>query len=279
MRRGSALAVAGIAAAGLLVGCGDSDSVGEGQTIDVSHVHGLGVDPTDPSRVLIATHTGLVAYSDGSLTKVGELSTDLMGFSIGSAGQFLASGHPGDGEDGPSTLGLIVSADGGETWDPVALSGEADFHALDAWPGGVVGFDGAIGALRVSTDDGQSWSEGATDVAAFDLAANETTIVATTEDGPRVSTDGGRSFAATPSAPLLQLIDFTDDGQLVGVDPTGKLYASDDLAGWESLGAVTGGQIQALTTGPNADVWVATTTGLHRSTDGGANFTTVQAWG
>lgn len=272
------LLATGVAAAGLLVGCGGTDSAAGPQTIDVSHVHGLGVDPSDPSRVLIATHAGLVAYRDGSLSKVGDLSTDLMGFSIDAEGQFIASGHPGYDEDGPAALGVIVSTDGGEAWDPVALSGEADFHALDAWSGGVVGFDGAIGALRISNDGGTSWSQGATDVAAFDLAADETAIVATTEDGPRVSTDGGLSFAAASSAPLLQLVDFAADGRLVGIDPAGEIHASDDLAVWERLGTVSSGQVQALTTGPEGDVWVATTEGLQRSTDGGASFSTALAW-
>lgn len=277
MRRSFVFLMAGVAGTGLLAGCGSSDSAAEPETIDVSHVHGLGVDPSDPSRVLIATHVGLVAYSDGSLSKVGELSTDLMGFSIGAGGQFIASGHPGYDEDGPAALGVIVSSDGGEAWEPVALSGEADFHALDAWSDGVIGFDGAIGALRISDDGGTSWSQGATDVAAFDLAADETAIVATTEDGLRVSTDGGLSFAAASTAPLLQLVDFTADGQLVGIDPDGEVHASGDLTAWDSLGAVDG-QVQALTTGPDDDVWVATTEGLQRSTDGGASFSTALAW-
>ena len=271
MRRPVVVAAGLTAASALLTGCGGTTPTEGSAPIDLAHVHGLAIDPADTSRVLIATHAGLVAYQDDSLSKVGEASTDLMGFSIGPEGQYLASGHPGFDEDGPAALGVIVSTDGGEAWDPLALEGEADFHALDAWSGGVVGFDGA---LRVSTDGGASWRQGATDVAAFDLAANETAIVATTQDGLRISTDGGQTFAAATEAPLLQLV----DGRLVGVSPSGEVHASDDLEGWERLGSVLDGELQALTTGTDGDVWVATTAGLQRSTDGGASFSTAAAW-
>lgn len=78
-----------------MTGCSGSENSAAAGTIDVSHIHGLAMDPSDPERVLIATHAGLVAYGDGALSKVGDLSTDLMGFSIGPDGQFFASGHPG----------------------------------------------------------------------------------------------------------------------------------------------------------------------------------------
>ncbi|MGA8846946.1 MAG: hypothetical protein WB471_10065 [Nocardioides sp.] len=275
MRRSILLAGA-TAATAALVGCGGGETATSGSaSIDLSHIHGLAIDPADDSRVLIATHTGLVAYRDDALSKVGDASTDLMGFSTGPDGQLLASGHPGPDEDGPAVLGVIVSTDGGRAWNPLALSGEADFHALDAWPGGMVGFDGSI---RISTDGGTSWSQGATDVAAFDLAATGSAIVATTEEGPRVSTDGGLSFAAASPAPLLQLVDFTPEGRLIGVAPSGEVHASDDLAGWERVGSIFDGQLQALTTGGNGSVWVATTAGLQHSTDGGASFVTAVSW-
>ena len=279
MRRSLQLTMTLAATVGLAAGCGDDASTAAATTttVDVSHIHGLALDPSDPSSVLIATHSGLASYSDGSLSKVGDYSTDLMGFSVGPDGQYFASGHPGFDDDSPMALGLIVSSDGGQEWDPVSLAGEADFHALDAWSGGVVGFDGAVGALRISTDDGATWTQGASDVAAFDLAADGTTIAATTEGGLRISDDGGQSFAAPP-APLLQLVDFTDDGLLVGLDPSGKVHVSDDLADWETRGAVTFGQVQAFTAGAGDELWVATTEGLQHSTDGGASFSTAAAW-
>ena len=278
MRRRLAFATTALIVGGLLAGCGGSEGSAAAGTVDVSHIHGLAMDPADPDRVLIATHAGLVAYRDGALSKVGDLSTDLMGFSIGPDGQFFASGHPGNGEDGPNALGLIESGDGGQTWDSVSLSGEADFHALVAWSGGVAGFDGAVGALRISVDGGATWNEGAADVAPFALAADDSAMVATTEGGLQVSRDGGYSFDAASGAPLLQLVDFAADGRLVGLDPSGGVYGSVDLADWQRLGSVDTGQVQAMTAGLDDDVWVATTEGLQRSTDAGATFSTALAW-
>ncbi|WP_323793364.1 F510_1955 family glycosylhydrolase [Nocardioides sp.] len=278
-------AIAGCAAVlALLSGCGNDGASGDGAApgaggaVDVSHVHGMGVDPADPDRVLIATHTGLVAYANGELTKVGDLTTDLMGFTVGPDGRLFASGHPGHDEEGPMALGLITSTDRGQTWRSVSLAGEADFHALDAWSGGVVGYDGALGALQVSDDAGATWVEGASGTDAYDLAADDSAIVATTDGGPEVSRDAGRSFTALPSAPLLQLVDFSDDGTLVGVAPDGAVHASDDLVEWDRRGVAGRTQVQALTTGPGDDVWVATTESLQHSTDGGATFFAVASW-
>lgn len=93
-----------------------------------------------------------------------------------------------------------------------------------------------------------------------------------------VSTDGGASFTSMPGAPLLLLVDFAADGRLVGLGPSGEFYASDNLQGWKLLGTVDDGQVQALAAGPGGTVWVATTEGLHRSTDGGASFSTALVW-
>lgn len=118
------------------------------------------MDASNADRVLIATQAGLVNGRDGTLSKVGDLSTDLMGFSIGPDWPFLVSGHLGAGEAGLMTWGLIESGPGGQTWDSVSLSGEADFHTLDAWSGGVAGFDGAISTMRVSIDGGDDRGRG-----------------------------------------------------------------------------------------------------------------------
>jgi hypothetical protein len=54
-----------------------------------------------------------------------------MGFTAGKgSGVFCASGHPGEGADLPTPLGLIKSVDGGKTWEQLARQGESDFHAL-----------------------------------------------------------------------------------------------------------------------------------------------------
>jgi hypothetical protein len=52
-------------------------------------------------------------------------------FTVTGPGQLLASGHPGQGQGGSSSVGLIESKDAGQTWRTRSLSGEADFHALE----------------------------------------------------------------------------------------------------------------------------------------------------
>jgi hypothetical protein len=57
---------------------------------------------------------------------------DTMGLTIAGPDRFLVSGHSYPSDAGPSHLGLVASDDGGNTWIPVGLSGQADFHALSA---------------------------------------------------------------------------------------------------------------------------------------------------
>ena len=185
-----------------LPACGGNDSASAGSAIDASHVHGLGLAPGEPDRVLVATQDGLAAYAVGpDLQRVSELSSDLMGFAVGPAGTLYASGHPGEDEDGPFALGLIASRDDGQTWEPVGLSGVADFHALDAHEGGIYGFDAANGVLRTSRDGEEA--------------------------------DGGASFEPVDGAPPVVLVDYSSEGDLVGIDTQGRLQGRDDSGGWE----------------------------------------------
>jgi hypothetical protein len=61
--------------------------------------------------------------------------------------RLVSSGHPGPGSDLPNPVGLIVSDDGGVTWTSVSLTGLVDFHALATDGTNVVGFDGRAGLL------------------------------------------------------------------------------------------------------------------------------------
>ena len=258
-----------------LAACGGGTS--ESAQVDVSHVHGLGVVP-DQEGVLIATHAGLLSFADGELTQAGDLGSDLMGFTVGEGGRLYASGHPGAGEDGPFALGLITSTDDGGSWEPVSLSGEADFHALDAAGTQVVGYDGVSGALLRSDDEGASWTSLPLDVPVADLAIFEDgRVVAITESGVRTSTDGGRTFDLAADAPPLLLVAATEAGGLVGVGPSGGVHTSADLRTWQDRGTV-GSVPRALTTGPAGEVWVATDEGLWRSGDGGRTFSDAVDW-
>lgn len=265
------LTVAAVVGA-VLLGSGrdDSDATETPRApLGMAHVHGLGLDD---GELLAGTHHGAFRVAeDGSVTQVGP-SQDFMGFTVVGPDHYLASGHPGAGQDAPGNLGLIESTDGGRTWDSVSLRGRADFHSLEARHGRVYGHSG--GVLMVSEDE-DTWDERAS-IALADLAVSPDdpeTVLATTEQGVAVSADGGNRFALVEGAPVLVLITWTDDGTIVGVDPRGGVHVSPDRGRtWEERGS-TGGQPAALTA-QGDDVFVATGDGrIVESSDGGQSFT------
>ena len=295
-RTAAAAFTAALLAAGLTA-CGDgsgdgareaggtSDATGAGETVDssaVEHVHGLGVDPSDPDAVYVATHDGLLRYqADEGITRVGDLRSDFMGFTVGPGGDFLASGHPAPTEDGPSALGLIRSTDRGKTWQPVALSGEADLHTMDAGESSVVGYDAATGLLRVS-DDGRTFADveagsGYIDIA-VDPASRDTIYGTTAEAALVVSSDGGRTFDAVADAPPLVLVDVAPDGVLVGIGIDGVVHSSDDGMEWKARTGSADAGLQAFTAASEGTVWMLDSRGLVRSDDGGDTFAVADGW-
>ena len=271
----------GAVAAGALVlaGCGADAAAGNegaahasGEEVTLEHVHGLGVDPADDT-LYAGTHHGLVRISDdGELTRIADRVQDFMGFTVVGPEHYLASGHPGAGQDGPGNLGLIETTDGGQTWTTLSLAGEADFHALDAADGMIYGYSG--GRLLVS-EDGENWTDrGQMRIA--DLAADPADpqrVLATTERGLMVSEDAGATFTAVPGAPLLVLVDIAaDGGQAAGVAPDGTVFTSTDGGRtWTERGNA-GGAPEALTVDGN-EVYVAADGAVLASTDGGTTFT------
>ena len=268
------LALVAVVGAVLLIGNRSDGSAGgddtAGAPFGMAHVHGLGLDD---GELLAGTHYGAFRVADdGTVTQVGP-TQDFMGFTVVGSDHYLASGHPGAGQDAPGNLGLIESTDGGRTWDTVSLRGKADFHSLEARHGRVYGHSG--GVLMVSQDK-KTWDERAS-IGLADLAVSPDdpdTILATTEQGLAVSADGGNRFELVPAAPVMVLITWTDEGRIVGVDPQGVVHVSDDRGKtWEKRGS-TGGQPAALTA-QGEQVFVATGDGrIVESSDGGTTFTT-----
>lgn len=268
------LQAAGVVGAVLaaLAGCG-TDSHDEG----MEHIHALGVDPGD-GVLYAASHHGLFRIQPGSAPqRVGTSSQDTMGFFIVGPGHYLGSGHPAPGEDKPANLGLIESSDAGVTWTPVSLSGEVDFHTIDVKQGTVYGYDSQTQQIMVSSDR-TTWERRA-QLPLADLAAspdNPEFLLATTAQGLMHSADGGRSFIRITSAPTLQLLDWSIENLIVGVDPTGIVGTSSDHgATWNRLGTVEGVPAALATNGPS-ELYVATDRGIYASADGGRTFTLFQ---
>lgn len=257
----------------MLAGNGDDDHSG-GEAL--SHIHGLGVVD---DRLYVATHHGLFTVSTDGLTMASEDDHDFMGFTVADSGEFLASGHPNSRDDLPGDLGLLESTDGGKTWSSLSLSGEVDFHALDAKGGTVVGLDSGTGELLTSTDR-ESWSS-LGQLPLVDVAispAGEQTLLITTEDGPQLSTDAGQSFAVIGGAPLLLLVEWPSSETIYGVSPDGAVHhSSDGGETWEQRGRL-GGAPQAMAVAPDGAVYVALESSIVVSADGGKTFASQYSW-
>jgi hypothetical protein len=100
------------------------------QGITFPHVHGLAYS-ADGKQLFVAIHDGLAIYSAGRWLRPPAPRHDYMGFSA-TKNRFYSSGHPAPGSGLKNPVGLIVSGDGGRTWEKRGLEGESDFHVLGA---------------------------------------------------------------------------------------------------------------------------------------------------
>ena len=246
------------------------------------HVHGLGVNPAD-NALFLATHTGLYRVDQGErkAERVGDRLQDTMGFTVVGPNRFLGSGHPDLNEaqeqNLPPLLGLIESTDKGESWQPISLLGEADFHVLRFSSDRVYGYDASNDRLLVSSDRGRNWSEldkpGPIVDLAVDPADDRRIIVASAgglEEGLFESRDGGESWDHVSQA--VGLLAWPD--QLYLIDGGGQVFASRDgghrLEGQGELE----GQPAALVAEGRRELYAALHDGtIKRSTDGGRSWT------
>ena len=275
--RAAVPAIAAGAALLLLAGCGSSDSPtppgapNAAAETALGHVHGLGVDPGD-GTLYVASHFGVFRVADdGTRERVADRWQDTMGFAVVGPGHFLGSGHPDLRERLPSSLGLIESTDGAETWDTVSLLGEADLHAIEPVGDRIYAYDATSGSL-VSTTDRKSWTTISTQ-SFYDLAANPTdpnTIYATTDRGILVRSTNKQEPQPVPGAPTLTAIDWQPDGPLVGIAADGTVMTSSDITQWQEPGRLDG-PAEALDAADGR--WhAATKSGVYESTDGGKTW-------
>lgn len=228
---------------------GDSASNNLYPEQSISHGHGLAVDVSDPSKVYIATHYGLLLLeNEENLYRIGRSRDDYMGFSPHptDANIFFSSGHPSTG----GNIGFQKSEDGGVTWEKVSngVSGPVDFHAMTVSPVNPdIVYGWYAGNLQRSTDQGKTWEIVNRDVLAVYLAAD-------TEDENVL-------YAATPQ------------GQ-------GVIVSRDKGVTWTSLSpTLEGGAISVIVIHPQDSKTLLTFSeklgGLGKSTDGGTTWTKV----
>jgi hypothetical protein len=250
---------------------GGTNTASQQGSVALGHVHGLGVDP-GTGDLYAASHYGLFRFpQSGQPARVGPVQ-DVMGFTVVGPNHFLASGHPGPDQGGPSNVGLLESTDGGRSWQTLSLAGQADFHALTTSHGVIYGSN--AGQLMVSPD-GTTWQTRAR-IDMADLAASPQepdTLLATTEQGLARSTDGGRAFGPVAGVPLLLLITWSDGASLIGLTPEGAVQVSEDGGTtWQQRG-FAGAAPEALTA--SGDKVHAVVEGkIVSSDDGGHTFRT-----
>ena len=239
----------------------------------LAHVHGLGINPAD-GMLYAASHFGVFAVpTDKAPERVGDRAQDTMGFVVVGADHFLGSGHPDRLEpDTAPHLGLIESKDAGRTWQTLSLKGAADFHSLEVKHNRVYGYNSQNGQIMVSENQ-RDWDiRGRVAMADFAISpTNPDVILAATQQGVVRSTDGGRTFTAAAGSPRLTLLDWYDGDIVIGVGPDGIVHASGDSAvTWTARGRISGTPAALTTKG--SEVYIATESAIHASTDSGSTF-------
>jgi hypothetical protein len=247
------------------------------------HVHGLGINPAD-GTLFIATHTGMYRVPPGAreATRVGERRQDTMGFTIEGPNRFLGSGHPdvkeADEKDLPPLLGLIESRDAGETWNPVSLLGDADFHVLRFSGERVYGYDASHSRLMVSADRGRTWQErkppGQLVDLAVDPADSKHMIAAAAGElvqGLYESADAGETWRLVGGP--IGLLGWPGRGPLYILDLNGEVFTNSKLGrSLDHVGAI-GGEPAAFLAHTTNELYAALHDGtIKRSTDGGKTW-------
>ncbi len=123
-----------------------------------THFHGISIVHGGTAELLLASHHGLFAVdSTGNATRLSAIQ-DFMGFSPSPVDPltFFASGHPATG----GNAGFLKSIDGGVTWghESDGLDGPVDFHQMDVSPANPKTVYGNYDGLQISHDGGKTWA-------------------------------------------------------------------------------------------------------------------------
>ncbi|MDV2581927.1 F510_1955 family glycosylhydrolase [Alkalibacillus haloalkaliphilus] len=202
--------------------------------VTFTHIHGLGF--SESGELLVAAHDGLnIKESEWYMADDRPLH-DYMGFSVYDSG-FYSSGHPEPGSDLDDPLGLVHSADQGQTLDVLGFYGEIDFHRLTVgyYTEDILLFNpqnhsnlGEIG-FYYSTNQGESWDEveanGLESVQITNVHNPEVDIAVHPEeegvfavsslDGVYISDDYGQTFEQISDIPGGVAVAFDFNNQLV----------------------------------------------------------------
>lgn len=256
-----------------------------------THIHGLSVPADNPHQLYAATHHGLIKHAgDGEWFHVGNDRSDFMGFAqdFENRDRLFASGHPPEG----GNLGLLVSDDGGQTWEQRSMPG-TDFHALAVAPSDGDRLYGlAVSGERglfVSRDGGRRWeslpAEGLVGPP-FNLVvdpADADRVLASTGEGLMESTDAGRSWSPVAPGEMTVGLALAREGETtlayayrIAPDFEGMALSRDYGRTWTPLAESPPGPILFVAVAPSDPqaIYAANREGrVFHSTDGGESWT------
>ncbi|MFM1786797.1 MAG: hypothetical protein RL228_747 [Actinomycetota bacterium] len=236
---------------------------------DLSHIHSVA---TDGQNIYVASHHGLYVLKDNEWKLRGE-DFDIMGLAF-TDGVFYASGHPGPLQNLPDPVGVLVSNDLGKTWETLSLTGEVDFHLLEAAKGNFIGAAANLGAILKSTDGGINWAN--VPVPQFiDMTLNpeaENEILLATKDGLKLSKDFAKTFEKVGSISNSTKVEWSQD--YVFVSNSNNLFrGSDPTRTFEKIDYKFKG-ISDINSEKNVIV-VMDKEGVHASFDSGESFSLI----
>ena len=249
---------------------------------EVSHIHGIAIDPTNPSTIFLATHYGLYrGKPDGTAEQVSADRNDYMGFTPDPAndGRLFASGHP----EGGGNMGVILSEDGGATWTQLSVGadGPVDFHAMTVSRADPKTMYGLSKGVQVSRDNGASWAvAGPGPDRVIDISASPTgpdILFAGTVGGLMRSEDGGKNWALIgPANVAASMVEATADGSVYAFFAGAGLFKLSQQGEWTALANNFGQSYLLHMAGDPSDashlVAVTETSAIVESRDGGKTW-------
>lgn len=208
-----------------------------------THLHGLAVDPKNPSQLLVGTHHGIFLLSkEGKAQRLSETGDDFMSLTPNPSDRsvLFASGHAMGG----GNLGFVESRDGGQTWNMLSkgATGRADFHSMDVSKADANVIYGVYGGFQASRDGGHTWQlVGPLLDRIMDIAASPTdpnTIFGATYDGLLISRDGGVTWQATelPRKPISVVRAAINGWVYAFVIDSGLFRVKEPSTKWELIG-------------------------------------------
>lgn len=205
----------------IATGCSSAEEEYEfvkAERAEIDHIHGAGY-PNNGDDFFVATHDGLMKYSDGQWFEANSNKHDYMGFQPYEKG-FYSSGHPAQGSDLKNPLGLVKSTDHGATLEKLDFYGETDFHYLAA------GYEtGVIYVINehpnseldkgfyLTEDEGETWkkmsmtgfnSDSIGNIAVHPSDKNVVAIAG--KDGVFLSKDQGENFTDVPETTMVTAV-------------------------------------------------------------------------